>query len=740
MSAFTLTAEQQQILNYRPKKGAKVLINAFAGCAKTTTAREIVKVRSNCLSTLTRHLDERKKFIYLVFNRDAEMAAKNAFYTQDGNSKFVHVRTHHSLALKFFIEQLRKKILSDDQNFLLCRAVRKIDFKIAQLHRQSLELLGKKPVENLYDPAVSVDEFLHDPDDEWSENTDFDESKSEKMAFEDDDENNTDQLPLDLESDQLQPFGLVRGDPALEVLDHFCREQDNSLLEPSEKHVRFLAPTQAILTSAQQQVLQRAKNAWQSSIQGRVNLKNGRLIVSHEVTLKYFCLLREQSESFIAERYHTILFDEAQDIDVILMSWIEKAQNFACYLIGDGFQSIYNFKGAFNAMAHLINAEQGDSVKMFYLSQSFRFGQKIADIANAILLKSGRFSTLNCSARLSAAPSTSNTQVIYVSIPTSTKRPKMERILTRHDIVSQFIVSDICANDVEKNVELAVISRKNNTLLTLAVDLASKGVFIATNEKLVEKLRQGALVLSHYVSLEHIDGRVDYLRKVMRSLSRENSLAKMYETFGPQEDAMRASGHTPWFYFVKPLANCGDPKFSSITSRVCDQVLSELHILQVALHMRNLQVTKSAIENLLGAKPQQLTSIRLLTVHAAKGGEWPNVLLMDDFPDLCTLICALKWCQSGAMTSFENLSLQDKQTRQRIEQELKIFILQNTLANNDRDDAICFILQTLKNSKTCADFVTALNEEVHLYYVAVTRSKRKLYVGVSLQRFRNEFF
>ena len=363
---------------------------------------------------------------------------------------------------------------------------------------------------------------------------------------------------------------------------------------------------------------------------------------------------------------------------------------------------------------------------------------KIADIANEILQKSGRFATLNCKARLSAAPNTSNTLVIYVSIPTAIKRPKMERLLTRHDIVSQYIATEICKENDQASADLTVISRKNNTLLTLAVDLASKGIYIAMGEKLVEKLRQGALVLSHYVSLEHIDGRVDYLRKVMRSMSKENSLAKMYENFSAQEDNLRASGQTPWFYFVRPLANCGDPKFSSITSRVCDQVLSELHILQVALHMRNLESTKAAINHLLQAKPEQLKPIRLQTVHAAKGGEWPNVLLMDDFPDLCTLICALKWCQSSAMLPYENLSLQDKQTRQKMEQELKLYILQNTMANSDRDDAISFVLQTLKNSKDAANFTTALNEEVHLYYVAVTRSKKKLYVGVSLQRFRNE--
>ena len=748
MSAHSLTVEQQEIVRFTPNDGTKVLINAFAGCAKTTTAREIVKRRRDLLNSGMSSFDPKKRFIYLVFNRDAEMAAKNAFYKQDKNAKYVHVRTHHSLALKFFIEQLRHKILGvEAQNFKLCRAVRRIDYKIAQLNRKALEALGKQSLEN-YDPEF--DEFLPASEEEqqgflFDDNEKIDGAQEEEQEEEEEeaqDDSLANELPLDLESDQLKPFGLVRGDPALEVLDNFCREQDDSIKEPQEKHVKFLAPLRNEITAAQQQVLQRARKAWCDSINGRVNPRNGRLIVSHEVTLKYFCLLREESESFIAEKYHTILFDEAQDIDVILMSWIEKACKFACYLIGDGFQSIYNFKGAFNAMAHLINsaAVVQNPLKMFYLSQSFRFGKKIADIANSILQESGRFAALNCNARLSAAPNAQDSSLIYVSLPSQSKRPKMERILTRHDIVSQYIVKEICneANDSGSQRELTVISRKNNTLLTLAIDLASQGVYISTGDKLTEKLKQGALVLSHYVTLEHIDGRVEYLQTVMRSLSRENALSKMYETFGPQEDAARASGQTPWFYFVRPLSNCGDPKFASITSRVCDQVLSELHILQVALHMRDLNKTKQAIANLINAREEDLKPIQLFTVHAAKGGEWQNVLLMDDFPDLCTLICALKWCASPAIVSFQMLPAFDKKAKQDLEKQLKTHVLQTVPASCDRDDAVSFMMRTLSSAKSCTDFITALNEELHLYYVAVTRSKKNLYIGVSVQRFRNE--
>lgn len=734
MSAHSLTAEQKEIVRYHAKEGTKVLINAFAGCAKTTTAREIVKQRRALLESGMSPipLDPDKRFLYLVFNRDAEMAAKSAFYKDDNNSKYVHVRTHHSLALKFFIERLRTRVLETSstlEDFKLCRAIRQIDYKIAQLNRAALAK------HEFGDHIEEFDEWIEDGfGQEEYEGSEEDEQENQSTVEE------GNELPLDLESDQLKPFGLVRGDPALEALEAFCREKDDSILEPDERHVRFLVPNKQELSGAQRQVLERAREAWRNSTNGRVN-RNGRLIISHEVTLKYFCLKREESERFIADRYHTILFDEAQDIDVILMSWIESARKFSCYLIGDGFQSIYNFKGALNAMAHLLSHSstmQIEAPKTFYLSQSFRFGPKIADIANSILSASGRFEALNCEARLSSSPNSFNTMLIYVSLPAQIKKPKIERILTRHDVVSQYIVQQI-HKQIDENEELTVISRKNNTLLTLAIDLASKGVYISVGDKLMEKLKQGALVLSHYVSLEHIDGRVDYLQNVMRNLRRENALSKMYESFAPQDDAVRASGHQPWFHFVRPLSNCGEPKFASITSRICDQVLSELHILQVALHMRNLEQTKSAIAHLLQATTATTSRpIRVFTVHAAKGGEWRNVLLMDDFPDLCTLICTLKWCRSSSVDIYKSAPVFDQPLKQKLEKELKTHILQTVIASEDRNDALSFVMRSLSSAKSCTDFITSLDEELHLYYVAVTRAKQRLYIGVSLQRFRNE--
>lgn len=817
-----LTPEQRTIIDYLPHDGTKVVINSFAGCAKTTTSREIVKKHGTMLhGGLSVYHNQRadRRFLYLVFNRDAEATARRDFYERDKNNALVHVRTHHSLALKFFIDRLRARIKTRQPvGRGVALALAKIDRKIADLNGTLVSHVSSR------DPALGRDELQTTSDEIDGYECDnlpldecngdgIDDARGGSNDCIDDDDSVEESLfsaimpehggecaragralPLDLESDQLKPFGLERGDPALEVLETFCREANDAAVTdnnsvggargddgagcdeaPSAKHVAFLMPERdptLPLLPVQRQVLARAQKAWRETICGRVNAKTGNLIIAHEATLKVFCAFRSDSEAFISQQYHTIIFDEAQDIDVILMHWIEHSQRFVCYLIGDACQSIYNFKGALNAMDHLTrgnnnnnnnnngnnngnsdltggsNAALHSRLKTFFLSQSFRFGTSVASIANAILERSGRFAALGCNARLSSAQSVPDTQIVYTCLPPQVKRQKLERALTRQETVAHYLAQLYASSDDRRlPLELTVIARKNNTLLTLAVELASQNVFVKLSGKLLDKLRHGALVLAHYQSLEHIDGRVDYLQKVLRAAQRENALAHMYRTIDADGDAARANGQTPWFHFVRPLAGCGEPTFSGVTSRICEQVLSELHVLQLALFMRDLYKMKTALAAILqneqsdcGDKDSRRCCISLSTVHAAKGGEWDDVLVMDDFPDLCTLIYALCWCRGPSanlyrMTSFRGTD--NASVRRRVEQELKRDILASVVGSSDRDEAIAYICRALASAQSFSEFVTSLDEELHLYYVAITRAKRRLHVGVLLQRFRN---
>lgn len=99
----------------------------------------------------------------------------------------------------------------------------------------------------------------------------------------------------------------------------------------------------------------------------------GRLRFTHSVYLK----LWERSNPVIGADY--ILFDEAQDVSGVMRSIVLQQKGKAqLVFVGDSQQEIYGFTGATNAMAAL------DGPRC-YLTQSFRFGPAIAEIANRIL-------------------------------------------------------------------------------------------------------------------------------------------------------------------------------------------------------------------------------------------------------------------------------------------------------------------------------------------------------------------
>jgi len=93
--------------------------------------------------------------------------------------------------------------------------------------------------------------------------------------------------------------------------------------------------------------------------------------LEHDHYLKYWAL----SNPVINSDF--ILFDEAQDADPIMLNVLSKQQAQVIY-VGDRHQQIYAFRGAVNAMQSLEIAETR-------LSQSFRFGENVADLANKIL-------------------------------------------------------------------------------------------------------------------------------------------------------------------------------------------------------------------------------------------------------------------------------------------------------------------------------------------------------------------
>ncbi|OOR91946.1 DNA helicase [Moraxella caviae] len=93
--------------------------------------------------------------------------------------------------------------------------------------------------------------------------------------------------------------------------------------------------------------------------------------IGHDIYLKLWTL----SNPIIPADF--VLFDEAQDADPLMMGALIKQDKQTIY-VGDAHQQIYEWRGALNAMKRLPYPQT-------LLTQSFRFGEPIADVANVFL-------------------------------------------------------------------------------------------------------------------------------------------------------------------------------------------------------------------------------------------------------------------------------------------------------------------------------------------------------------------
>lgn len=115
-------------------------------------------------------------------------------------------------------------------------------------------------------------------------------------------------------------------------------------------------------------VADQARAVWEHMENPRAALK-----MPHDGYLKLWAMSKPRL------RFDTILLDEAQDTNPITLDLVLNQRHATIVLVGDRHQGIYGFRKALNAM-EAVNAEERVA-----LTQSFRFGQGVADIATELL-------------------------------------------------------------------------------------------------------------------------------------------------------------------------------------------------------------------------------------------------------------------------------------------------------------------------------------------------------------------
>lgn len=169
-----------------------------------------------------------------------------------------------------------------------------------------------------------------------------------------------------------------QGGLVMETLVRFCQSADP---EPTHMHVPYIDGIDDVVDGVRSYVnnnivaraIQPAvKRAWEDAQD-----PDGVLPFKHDYYLKFY----ELNEPRIQAQY--ILFDEAQDVSPVLLSIVEQQAHAQKIYVGDSSQAIYGFTGAIDALSKIRNT----GVSVATLSQSFRFGPEIADVANTILGK-----------------------------------------------------------------------------------------------------------------------------------------------------------------------------------------------------------------------------------------------------------------------------------------------------------------------------------------------------------------
>lgn len=151
------------------------------------------------------------------------------------------------------------------------------------------------------------------------------------------------------------------------------RFQNSAEDYPEYKHVPYYEIVQLQKThdsldthALSKEVLSHAKQLWKD----RINPYSP-VLANPDTYLKLWQLSKP------VLNFDILYFDEAQDTNPAVLDVIQRQTCKICY-VGDTYQSIYQFRGAVNAMETIVAPTK-------YLSKSFRYGPEIAKVAKTII-------------------------------------------------------------------------------------------------------------------------------------------------------------------------------------------------------------------------------------------------------------------------------------------------------------------------------------------------------------------
>lgn len=156
----------------------------------------------------------------------------------------------------------------------------------------------------------------------------------------------------------------------LQTLAQFCQGADKAI---AVKHamastLRACRGEKGKARDAAQVIASKAADVWADMMRSTSSMP-----VTHDVYLKEWALAEPRLP------YATVMMDECQDSQEVFVQVLRNQKHAQLVIVGDARQSIYSWRGSVNSM------DSFDIAHRVQLTQSFRFGPEIAEVANAIL-------------------------------------------------------------------------------------------------------------------------------------------------------------------------------------------------------------------------------------------------------------------------------------------------------------------------------------------------------------------
>ena len=169
--------------------------------------------------------------------------------------------------------------------------------------------------------------------------------------------------------------------------------------------------------------------------------KNGQLSVTHDFYLKLYHLADIQLVG-----YDYILFDESQDSNDVITAIVlqQKAKKI---FVGDKHQAIYQFRGSRDALTGF----EKTADEIFYLTQTFRYGDNLAKVASSFL------KNYKNESKIIKGLNSDTTLNIY---------NKLEDEKTESEEIAKEVI-ELTLNNIKNNLNTCFISYKNMAILEL---------------------------------------------------------------------------------------------------------------------------------------------------------------------------------------------------------------------------------------------------------------------------------